>query len=136
MLDEQNRLKALMIIWGSITLLSVLSFIFLGGGSIIVVPVLAGCAWLSTDRLFEQARLQSKSDREPRMSKNKPQNETGVLLSLLSDDDLYELRTRVKARLLDDAYQAVDGELSTLDVLLSEQEDDDTAYRDDDAAYR
>lgn len=128
MLEEENRLKALMIIWGATTLLSVLSFIFLGGWSVIVVPVLAVSAWMSTDRLFEQTKYDAKVQQGTSSDKSKSHSETRLLLTLLDEGDLLELRERVKSRLLDDAYEAVDGELSALDVLLSEQ-NQDNEYR-------
>lgn len=107
------------IIWGVFGVLAGLAIIF-GGGNIVLVGLLAVAAVLGT-----AASAEGGSDSSGEVEKSKrsaSSNDTNALLELLDEDDLRELRGRVKQRLLHKIEQGDDGELSSLDALLAEQQ--------------
>jgi|GEM_PF-2122076 len=66
------------------------------------------------DTMSEQSTGKRKNDQSDDLSPD--------MLALLSDDDLGELRQRVKDRLIERIDGGGDGELSSLDALLAAQE--------------
>ncbi len=129
MLSERDRLRAIGIIWGVFGLLAALTLLRNdAGGSFLLIAVLATAAWLSTDSIMDAARKaaqgegtgKAKRDLTAEAARETAQVET--LLALLDEDDIHEVRARLKTRLLANLERGSDGELSALDALLAEEQ--------------
>jgi hypothetical protein len=115
-----NRLpiEYVAIIWGVFAFLAALAILF-AGGNFILIGVLAVAAVLGTAAVAEGGGEKEAAEKSKRSASS---NDTNALLELLDEDDLRELRGRVKQRLLDRIDEGGDGELSSLDALLAEQQ--------------
>ena len=78
------------------------------------IAALVFVVFLMTKTISEQSTGKRKNDQADDLSPN--------MLALLDEDDLSELRQRVKNRLIDRIEGGGDGELSSLDALLAAQE--------------
>lgn len=119
---REERTALMGIIWGVFALLVVATMIFTGGNFIIIL-VLAIAALISTEKAVASINTGSRGEESvEKLKRGSGISDTEALLNLLDADDLAELRYKVKQRLLDRIEGSGDGELSTLDALLAEQE--------------
>lgn len=118
-------------IWGTFAVLAVMAMIF-AGANIVLIGILATAAVVGTAAVVtsnssdsstseDSAREKAKNDFA---SSNSRWDQAGMrdLLELLDEDDLRDLRQRIKRRVIDAIEMGSDGELSTLDALLAEQQ--------------
>lgn len=110
------------IIWGVFLILGALTLIF-SGANITILAILAAAAFGATMAITvgDSGSAQSADVEKAKRTLSRPDDSSG-LLALLDPEDIEELRPRVKRRLLDRIEGSGDGELSSLDALLAEQE--------------
>ncbi len=110
------------IIWGVFLILGALTLIFTGA-NIIILAILAAAAFGATLAITvgDNGSAQPADVEKAKRTLSRPDDPSG-LLALLDPEDIEELRHRVKRRLLDRIEGSGDGELSSLDALLAEQE--------------
>ncbi|HEX2619513.1 MAG TPA: hypothetical protein VHL11_05180 [Phototrophicaceae bacterium] len=117
---KSNNLEFLALIWGALVILGGMSMIVIRESSVGLIIVLSIVAFLSTMAVT----LAGNSHYEEKLAE-KTKNSGGSsdsLMRLLDEDDLDELRSRVKRRLIDQIEGSGDGELSSLDALLADQQ--------------
>jgi len=125
------KFLTIIIIWSIAAVVSLIQLFFAPAGffSLAMMAILFGMAIgatalivNNTDR-HQTSRESSRSDRTD-TSKRKNDQVGGLsveMLALLDDDDIAELRQRVKNRLIERIEGGGDGELSSLDALLADQ---------------
>jgi hypothetical protein len=137
--DMPPHLKfvAVAIIWVMVGLITLAQLVIVDGGnfnwifSIAMFGIAGGVTSSilsdsdqSTKRPMIEVNTRTESDQHTGKRKN---DQTGGLsaemLALLDEDDIAELRHRVKMRLIERIEGGGDGELSSLDALLAEQDD-------------
>jgi flagellar basal body-associated protein FliL len=120
----------LAVVWGVGGMLLALTILFAGANLVVIVmlslALLGGTMGIvdsgsknNTQRNDEAEGSREKTKRGEGAAIN---SDSDALLRLLSEEDREELRHRVKQRLLDTIEQGSDGELSSLDALLAEQQ--------------
>jgi cobalamin biosynthesis protein CbiD len=105
------------IIWGIFGVLAGMAMIFTGG-NIVLIAILAAAAVIGTLAISDN---HSSTPAETEKAK-RDSGSTGAMLELLDEDDIRELRQRIKRRIMDNIENGSDGELSSLDTLLAEQQ--------------
>lgn len=108
------------IIWGVFGVLAGMAMIFTGG-NIVLIAILAAAAVFGTIAVAEYGGGSSDTPSEKTKRRADPNN-MGALIELLDEEDLHEIRQRLKHRLIDRIETGSDGELSSLDALLAEQQ--------------
>ena len=108
-----------------------------GAFNLIMMIILFGMATIATSLVFYYSHESEKNQAKAHQAREQneySQSSTGKrkneqaggpssdMLALLSEDDLEELRERVKNRLIDRIEGGGDGELSSLDALLADQD--------------
>jgi hypothetical protein len=119
---ERTRIAAVALIWIVFCVLVMTTLIVQGeAANFIIIGALGLAAWLSTDSVMNTGK-KDEEEKTVEISKAKRGENPNTLLSLLDEDDIAELRARVKHRLINSIEGGSDGELSSLDQLLAEQE--------------
>lgn len=122
MMSERARLAAIVVIWGIFGLLAMTMLIVQEqNANFIIFGIMAVAALVATDTVIKSDKKEDAVE-EAGKAKRTPNSDTASLLALLDEDDIAELRSRVKRRLLDSIEGGSDGELSSLDHLLVEQQ--------------
>lgn len=129
---KDNQVGAVAIIWGSAMIISFFSFVFGIDGAFALVIIMAVMALAATgmvlDKNFGSSNaLKSSLDADGSEKPKRSQNEMSEMLALLDEDDRYELRQRIKQQLMQRIEGSGDGELSSLDALLAEDDHYHTA---------
>ncbi len=133
------KFLTVLIIWGIAGVISIVQLFFAPAGffNLIMMAVLFGLALAATGTILNSkeegvSRRESSnqgnnnSDKSNQGGKRKNEQAGGLspdMLALLDEDDLAELRQRVKNRLIERIDGGGDGELSSLDALLADQEE-------------
>jgi hypothetical protein len=121
---ETYRVLAVLAVWVIFALLAAL-VILAQEANFIVIAILGFIAWVTTESVgnaFERDESQKAGEEKKKRSVDR-QGDVGSLLQLLDENDLAELRVLVKQRLAEKLERGDDGELSTLDMLLAEQQE-------------
>jgi hypothetical protein len=124
MTNDWTRFLALCVIWGVFCALAMTTLIMQGtDANFIILGVMAFAAWMSTDSVMNNGKKDSKEESNDSEKTKRGSNlNSNALLSLLDEDDIADLRVRVKNRLMDSIERGSDGELSSLDQLLADQD--------------
>lgn len=123
------RFVSIATIWGTTALIS-LALIFANEGrdfNWIMLLVLFGIASGATGSIAnggqESAKGVSAANKNDASASKAKRDQAGLspeILALLNEEDLYELRQRLKARLMERIDNGTDGELASLDELLAD----------------
>jgi hypothetical protein len=108
------------VVWACVGTLSGMSMIFVRDSAVWLTIVLGVVGLLATVALTQMGTTPISFTTDEKAKRSASNNSN--LLELLDEDDLHELRQRVKRRLIDNIEGSGDGELSSLDALLSEQQ--------------
>jgi hypothetical protein len=109
------------IIWGIFGVLAALAMIF-AGGNIVLIGILATAAVCGTLAVSNDGSDHHGKAEAEKAKRSAGSSNPNALLDLLDEEDLRELRQRVKNRLMDSIESSSDGELSSLEALLAEQQ--------------
>lgn len=121
-MNDRYRLGVIVMIWVIFAILTItLLIVQQNDANFILVAILAFAAIIGTSELAKvSSSAEANEVQVVEKSKNRSHDEVETMLSLLDEEDLLDLRARVKARLLSRIDTADDGELSSLDALLAE----------------
>lgn len=113
------RMAATGIIWGAVTIIMVAMIVTGTDLNFIIVGILAGAAWFSTDAVWDGAKqpankAEMKIRAPAEIEKDKRDQRVEQLVGSLSQEELRQLRSRL--------VSSTDGEIVSLDDLLDEQE--------------
>lgn len=123
-MKSEHKLAAIIVTWAVFAVLSVIT-LTQAGGSFLVMLILGSLAWITTSMILDaDAPGDSKPATDSGKAKRAPTDTSAAaLLELLDEDDIAELRQRVRHRLMDSIERGNDGELDALSSLLAEQEE-------------
>jgi len=132
------KFLTVLIIWGIAGVISIVQLFFAPAGffNLIMMAVLFGLALAATGTILNSKeeggsrgeasnRLNNNSDKSNQGGKRKNEQAGGLspdMLALLDEDDIADLRRRLKNRLIERIEGGSDGELSSLDALLADQD--------------
>ncbi|MBC8170771.1 MAG: hypothetical protein H7X77_03840 [Anaerolineae bacterium] len=108
------------VVWTFVGTLAGMSMIFVRDSAVAMTIVLAIVGLLATVALTQMGAAPISFNTDEKAKRSAASNSD--LLDLLDEDDLHELRQRVKRRLIDNIEGSGDGEISALDALLAEQQ--------------
>jgi len=131
MMPPQHRLAAIIVIWVivAILLLTMLGTGYLGNGGLfewILAISIAGIAGGVTSSLAETPKSENKPLIDVKVSTDKSKAKRGdnlaEMMALLDEDDIYDLRQRIKARLMDQIDSGSLEDVESFEHLLSSRE--------------
>lgn len=135
MMSPNQRFSAVVIIWATAGIVTIMQLIFTQADfnwifSVILFGIAAGMTPVILNDIIQtkkQPSLDAQNDTYADNTTGKRKNDQAGglspdMLALLDEDDIEELRRRVKNRLIERIEGGGDGELSSLDALLADQD--------------
>lgn len=120
MMKQPLGIEYFAVVWVFVGTLAGMSMIFVPDNSVWLTIVLAIVGLLATVALTQMGTTPTGFTTDEKAKRSAGDNSN--LLELLDEEDLYELRQRVKRRIIDNIEGSGDGELSALDAMLAEQQ--------------
>ena len=122
MSNSLARMIMICIIWVVFAILSAtLLIVQRAEANFLIIGIFALAAVISTHAITENTENEEKEIRKAKREAGSF-DQTQMMLSLLDENDVEELRSRIKSRLLQTVERGEDGELSSLEALIAEQE--------------